>query len=196
VLDVAVVGGGQAGLGIGYCLQQAGHTFVILERGRVGETWRSQRWDSFAVNTPNWSNGLPGLPYDGDEPDGFWHRDELVAYFELTPPALAGLTSPFGLCPFGSLTIPITNEMIHMWTLPGAPERFGHLEEDWLDSYLAALDRGPVPAPIRIGALQGRRCSPIRVRGRSWPRGLLEERDRPQVPAPSEPPPGTIDHQA
>ena len=54
VLDVAVVGGGQAGLGIGYCLQQAGHTFVILERGRVGETWRSQRWDSFAVNTPNW----------------------------------------------------------------------------------------------------------------------------------------------
>ena len=82
VLDVAVVGGGQAGLGIGYCLQQAGHTFVILERGRVGETWRSQRWDSFAVNTPNWSNGLPGLPYDGDEPDGFWHRDELVAYFE------------------------------------------------------------------------------------------------------------------
>ena len=55
---------------------------MILERGRVGETWRSQRWDSFAVNTPNWSNGLPGLPYDGDEPDGFWHRDELVAYFE------------------------------------------------------------------------------------------------------------------
>jgi putative flavoprotein involved in K+ transport len=80
--DVIVIGGGQAGLGIGYYLQQAGHRFVILERGRVGETWRSQRWDSFAVNTPNWSNGLPGDPYDGDQPDGFYHRDELVASFE------------------------------------------------------------------------------------------------------------------
>ena len=68
-----------------------------------------------------------------------WHAHDNVC-IALTPLALAGLTSPFGLCPFGSLTIPITNEMIHMWTLPGAPERFGHLEEDWLDSYLAALD--------------------------------------------------------
>ena len=42
-LDVVVVGGGQAGLGIGYFLQQAGHSFVIFERERVGETWRSQR---------------------------------------------------------------------------------------------------------------------------------------------------------
>ena len=50
--------------------------------GRVGETWRSQRWDSFAVNTPNWANGLPGDPYEGDEPDGFYHRDELIDYFE------------------------------------------------------------------------------------------------------------------
>jgi putative flavoprotein involved in K+ transport len=82
VLDVVVVGGGQAGLGIGYCLQQAGRSFVILERGRIGESWRSQRWDSFAVNTPNWANGLPGDPYDGDRPDGFYLRDELVAYFE------------------------------------------------------------------------------------------------------------------
>jgi putative flavoprotein involved in K+ transport len=82
VLDVVVVGGGQAGLGMGYCLQEAGRSFVILERGRIGETWRSQRWDSFAVNTPNWTNGLPGDPYDGDRPDGFYHRDELVAYFE------------------------------------------------------------------------------------------------------------------
>lgn len=82
MLDVVVVGAGQAGLGIGYLLQQAGKSFVIYERGRVGETWRSQRWDSFAVNTPNWANALPGFAYEGDQPDGFFHRDELVDYFE------------------------------------------------------------------------------------------------------------------
>jgi putative flavoprotein involved in K+ transport len=80
-LDVIVVGAGQAGLGIGYFLKQNGLRFMVLERGRIGETWRSQRWDSFAVNTPNWANGLPGLPYDGAAPDGFYLRDELVASF-------------------------------------------------------------------------------------------------------------------
>ncbi len=81
-LDVVVIGGGQAGLGIGYYLRAAGKKFVILERGRIGETWRGQRWDSFAVNTPNWANRLPGDPYEGEEPDGFYQRDELIDYFE------------------------------------------------------------------------------------------------------------------
>jgi len=80
--DVVVIGGGQAGLGVGYHLRAAGRKFVIFERGRVGETWRSQRWDSFAVNTPNWANCLPGNKYDGEEPDGFYHRDELIGYLE------------------------------------------------------------------------------------------------------------------
>lgn len=82
VLDAVVVGAGQAGLGVSYFLKQDGRRFVVLERGRIGETWRSQRWDSFAVNTPNWANGLPGLPYDGPTRDGFYLRDELVASFE------------------------------------------------------------------------------------------------------------------
>ncbi len=81
-LDVIVVGAGQAGLGVAYFLKRQGRRFVVLEQGRIGETWRSQRWDSFAVNTPNWLNGLPGSPYPGPEPDGFYRRDELVAAFE------------------------------------------------------------------------------------------------------------------
>lgn len=80
--DVVVIGGGQAGLGIGYHLRAAGKRFVIFERGRVGETWRSQRWDSFVVNTPNWMNRLPGDTYEGDEGDGFAPRDTLISYFE------------------------------------------------------------------------------------------------------------------
>lgn len=81
VFDVAVVGAGSAGLGIGYHLQRAGMHFVILDRGEIAETWRSQRWDSFVVNTPNWMNGLPGSPYSGTDPEGFSTRDELVASF-------------------------------------------------------------------------------------------------------------------
>ena len=81
-LDVLVVGGGQAGLAVGYHLRARDVRYAIFERGRIGETWRTQRWDSFAVNTPNWANVLPGDTYVGDEPDGFRHRDELVADFE------------------------------------------------------------------------------------------------------------------
>jgi putative flavoprotein involved in K+ transport len=79
-LDAVIVGAGQAGLGVSYFLQQDGRKHVVLERGRIGETWLSQRWDSFRLNTPNFMNVLPGLAYDGLEPDGFWSRDEYVRY--------------------------------------------------------------------------------------------------------------------
>jgi len=79
-LDAVIVGAGQAGLGVSYFLQRDGRKHVVFERGRIGESWISQRWDSFRLNTPNFMNVLPGLPYDGPEPDGFWSRDEYVAY--------------------------------------------------------------------------------------------------------------------
>lgn len=81
-VDVVIVGGGQAGLGAAFHLAHSGIELVVLERGRLGETWRSQRWDSFALNTPNWMNGLPGAEYDGSEPFGFMTHHELVASFE------------------------------------------------------------------------------------------------------------------
>ncbi len=81
-VDVVVVGGGQAGLGAAFHLVKAGLDVVVLERGRVGETWRSQRWDSFALNTPNWMNGLPGAEYAGPDPFGFMTHLELAESFE------------------------------------------------------------------------------------------------------------------
>jgi cation diffusion facilitator CzcD-associated flavoprotein CzcO len=80
-IPVVVVGGGQAGLATSRELTQAGVEHVVLERGRVGQTWRG-RWDSFCLVTPNWTVQLPGYPYDGDDPDGFMPRDEIVAYLE------------------------------------------------------------------------------------------------------------------
>ncbi|MBT8217468.1 MAG: hypothetical protein HKN74_05255 [Acidimicrobiia bacterium] len=94
---------------------------------------------------------LIGVMYEMDEigvagpavggPLTVWHAHDHVC-FSLTPPALAGLTSPFGYCPAGSITMPITNEMIHLWTLPGVPEQYGELEDAWLDAYLGSIADG------------------------------------------------------
>jgi putative flavoprotein involved in K+ transport len=79
--ETVVVGGGQAGLAASRELTEAGVPHVVLERGRVGQTWRG-RWDSFCLVTPNWSVQLPGDHYDGDDPDGFMPRDEIVGCLE------------------------------------------------------------------------------------------------------------------
>ena len=75
-----VVGAGQAGLATSYHLTRRGIEHVVLERGRIAETWRSRRWDSFTLVGPNWTCALPGAPYVGDEPEGFMRRDELVRF--------------------------------------------------------------------------------------------------------------------
>jgi putative flavoprotein involved in K+ transport len=81
-MDVIIVGAGQAGLATSYLLAQKRIPHIVLEKGRIGESWRSQRWDSFYLNTPNWSNGLPGMEFEPDAPDAFGHRDQIVSYLE------------------------------------------------------------------------------------------------------------------
>ena len=77
-VGAVVIGAGQAGLANSYELAQRGLDHVVLKRGRIGDAWRS-RWDSLCMVLPNWYNGLPGFPYQGDDPDGFQTRDEWVA---------------------------------------------------------------------------------------------------------------------
>jgi len=79
--DAVVVGGGQAGLSTSCELTRRGVDHVVLERGAIGQTWRDL-WESFCLVTPNWSVQLPEHPYDGDDPDGFMPRDEIVRYLE------------------------------------------------------------------------------------------------------------------
>ena len=81
-LDTAVVGAGQAGLSTSYFLTARGREHAVLERGRVGETWRSERWDGFCLNTPRWTQQLPGHEYDGEEPDGFAPLSEVIEYVD------------------------------------------------------------------------------------------------------------------
>ena len=80
--EVIVVGGGQAGLSMSYCLVQRDIDHLVLERDRIASDWHRARWDSFCLVTPNWQCRLPGFPYAGDDPDGFMVRDEIVAYIE------------------------------------------------------------------------------------------------------------------
>ena len=79
---VVVVGGGQAGLAVSYCLQQRGVEHVVLEAERVAHSWRNERWDSFCLVTPNWQCQLPGYPYAGPDPAGFMVKREIVEYVE------------------------------------------------------------------------------------------------------------------
>lgn len=79
---VIIIGGGHAGLSISHCLKERGIDHLIFEKERLGESWRTKRWDSFCLVTPNWQCQLPGFHYSGNDPDGFMKKDEIVAYIE------------------------------------------------------------------------------------------------------------------
>jgi putative flavoprotein involved in K+ transport len=94
---VIIIGGGQAGLSVSYCLKQRGIEHIIFEKHSIGHEWRSRRWDTFCLVTPNWQCQLPGYPYPGSDPYGFMAKDEIVKYLEdyaasFDPPIKAGVT--------------------------------------------------------------------------------------------------------
>lgn len=78
MLDLVIVGAGHAGLAASQVAAAAGLEHLVLERGEVGQSWRTQRWDSFVMNTPNAMNRLPGSPYRGPDPEAFESRGAWV----------------------------------------------------------------------------------------------------------------------
>lgn len=80
--DTVIIGGGQAGLAMSRCLAERGVKHVVLERGKVGERWRTERWDSLRLLTPNWQSRLPNWQYDGDDPDGYMTTQQFIDYLE------------------------------------------------------------------------------------------------------------------
>jgi putative flavoprotein involved in K+ transport len=81
-IDTLVIGAGQAGLAMSRCLTDRGRDHVVLERGRLAERWRHERWSSMRLLTPNWMTRLPGWCYDGHDPDGYMTATEVVGYLE------------------------------------------------------------------------------------------------------------------
>src|SRR5688572_20120224 len=94
--DSIVIGAGQAGLATSYYLTEHGQHHVVLEKARIGEAWRSGRWDSFTQVTPNWTLRLPGFAYQGSEPNGFLAKEEVIGYLDryvchFNPPVRTGI---------------------------------------------------------------------------------------------------------
>ena len=80
--DTLVIGAGQAGLAMSRCLTDRGREHLVLERGRVAQRWRTERWDSFTLLSPNWQTRLPGHRYRGPDPHGFMTGGEVADFLE------------------------------------------------------------------------------------------------------------------
>lgn len=79
-VTTVIVGAGQTGLAMSRCLTERSIDHVLLERGEIANSWRTGRWDSLRLLTPNWQSRLPGYSYQGDEPGGFMTMAEVIDY--------------------------------------------------------------------------------------------------------------------
>jgi putative flavoprotein involved in K+ transport len=95
-IHTLVIGGGQAGLTMSHSLKQRGLPHLVLERHRIAERWRSERWDGLAFQFPNWSVKLPDFPCPHQNPDGFATTREIIAFIDayaafVAPPIRCGV---------------------------------------------------------------------------------------------------------
>ncbi len=81
-IDTLIVGAGQAGIAMSEHLRRLGVPHLVLERARVAERWRSERWDSLVCNGPAWHDRFPGLEFDGLDPDGFAGKEQVADYLQ------------------------------------------------------------------------------------------------------------------
>jgi putative flavoprotein involved in K+ transport len=96
-VDTVVIGAGHAGLAVSRLLTESGRDHVVLDRGEIAERWRTERWDSLHLLTPNWLARLPGWYHGGADLDGFMSASRFVSYLEryaesFAAPVLAGTT--------------------------------------------------------------------------------------------------------
>lgn len=77
---VIVIGGGQAGLSISYCLKSKNIEHIVFDKGSLADSWNLKRWDNFTLVTPNWQCEMPGYKYSGEEPNGFMNKEQVVDF--------------------------------------------------------------------------------------------------------------------
>jgi len=117
-----VVGAGHAGLAMSRRLTERSIDHVVLERGEVANSWRTQRWPSLRLLTPNWQTRLPGHPYDGDDPDGFMPAADLAAtitrYARLISAPVRTATTAHNVCAGpGGFQIQANDDLFHAKTV-------------------------------------------------------------------------------
>jgi len=81
-VDVLIIGAGHSGLAMSHCLSQRSIDHVILERGEVANSWKTERWDSLRLLTPNWQSRLPGHRYHGADMDGYMNMREVIGFIQ------------------------------------------------------------------------------------------------------------------
>src|SRR6185312_7615807 len=96
-VETLIIGGGQAGLAMSYMLRQRGLAHLVLERGRIAERWRSERWDGLRFQFPNWAVRLADCPFPHSDPDGFASSGEIADYIDayarqIAAPVRCGVT--------------------------------------------------------------------------------------------------------
>ena len=95
-VQTLIIGGGQAGLVMSHRLTQRGLPHLVVERHRIAERWRSERWDGLRFQFPNWSVNLPAFSFPHTDPDGFAATGEIVDFIEayaafVAPPIRCGV---------------------------------------------------------------------------------------------------------
>src|SRR5215468_2269676 len=78
IVDTLVVGGGQAGVAMSEHLSECGVPHLVLERHRIAERWRSERWDSLVANGPAWHDRFPGMEFPNTHRDGFPNKETVT----------------------------------------------------------------------------------------------------------------------
>ena len=81
-IDTLIVGAGQAGIALSEHLGEQGIPYLVLEKSRIAEAWRTSRWDALMTNGPVWHDRFPNLEFKGNAPDEFVGKERVVAYIE------------------------------------------------------------------------------------------------------------------
>ncbi|QUH04001.1 NAD(P)-binding domain-containing protein [Saccharopolyspora erythraea] len=153
-VEALVVGGGQAGLAMSEHLSDCGVRHLVLERDRIAEGWRSQRWDSLVANGPAWHDRFPGLEFGDLAPDSFASKDQVAAYFEAYAEKIAA---------------PIRTgvEVTSVRKLEGRPGFRVETSDGTIDSRFVVAATGPFQRPV-IPPIVPREAGPLQIHSSAY----------------------------